>query len=45
MVEKFQAGLEVDENGIFGDDKAIPNGRIACSWTGGVGGSCDSPGH
>jgi hypothetical protein len=35
----------MDEKGIFGDDKTIPNGRIACSWEGGVGGSCDSPGH
>jgi hypothetical protein len=45
MVGKFKAGLGMDEKGLFGDDKSIPNGRIACCWKGGVGGSCDSPGH
>jgi hypothetical protein len=50
MVGKFKVGLGMDEKGIFekgifGDDETIPNGRIACSWKGGVGGSCDSLGH
>jgi hypothetical protein len=32
VVGKSSGGLGVDENGIFGDDKIIPKGRIACSW-------------